>query len=66
MKSLFIYIGVKPTVFQLLYGSYPYILAIDALKQANNTRKTESVKNRTVCNNLYQTYTYGTPQILPN
>ena len=23
MNSLFIYIGVKPTVFQLLYGSYP-------------------------------------------
>ena len=23
MNSFFIYIGVKPTVFQLLYGSYP-------------------------------------------
>ena len=32
MNSFFIYFGVKPTVFQLLYGSYPYILAIDASK----------------------------------
>ena len=32
MNSYFIYIGVKPTVFQVLYGSYPYILAIDASK----------------------------------
>ena len=32
MKSFFIYIGVKPTVFQLLYGSYPPILAIDSSK----------------------------------
>ena len=32
MNSLFIYIGVKPTVFQLLYGSYPPILAIDSSK----------------------------------
>ena len=32
MKSFFIYIGFKTTVFQLLYGSYPPILAIDASK----------------------------------
>ena len=31
-NSFFIYIGVKPTVFQLLYGSYPPILAIDSSK----------------------------------
>ena len=64
MNSLFIYIGVKPTVFQLLYGSYPPILAIDSSKKANNTRRIESVKNRTVCSNLYQTYTSGTQKIL--
>ena len=52
MNSLFMYIDVKPTVFQVLYGSYPYILAIDASKYANNTRKAESVKNRTVYSNL--------------
>ena len=32
MNSFFIYIGVKPTVFQLLYGSYPLLLAIDSSK----------------------------------
>ena len=32
MNSFFIYIGVKYIVFQVLYGSYPYILAIDASK----------------------------------
>ena len=32
MNSFFIYIGVKPTVFQLLYGSYPPILLIDSSK----------------------------------
>ena len=32
MNSFFTYIGVKPTIFQLLYGSYPPILAIDSLK----------------------------------
>ena len=28
--------------------------------------ETVSVKNRTVCSNLYQIYTSGTPKILPN
>ena len=32
INSFFIYIGVKPTVFQLLYGSYPPILGIDSSK----------------------------------
>ena len=32
MNSFFIYIGVKTTVFQVLYGSYHSILAIDASK----------------------------------
>ena len=48
------------------YGSYPPLLLIESSKYANNTQKTESVKNRTVCSNLYQTYTSGTPKILPN
>ena len=56
--------GVISTVLQLLYGSYPPILLIDSSKEANNTQKTESVKNRTVCSNLYQTYTSGPPKIL--
>ena len=32
VNSLFIYIGVISTVFQLLYGSYPPILLIDSSK----------------------------------
>ena len=32
MNSFFIHIGVKPTVFQLLYGSYFPIPAIDSSK----------------------------------
>ena len=64
MNSLFIYIGVKPTVFQLLYGSYPLILAIETRKQANYAMKTESVRNRTVCNDLNINHTYATPEIM--
>ena len=44
MNSLFIYIGVKPTVFQLLYGSYPPILVIDSSKISEQYTKIESVK----------------------
>ena len=55
---------VISTVLQLLYGSYPPILLIDSSKQANNTMKTESVKNRTVCSNLDQTHTSGTHKII--
>ena len=33
-------------------------------KQANYASKTESVKNRTVCSNLNNHNTYGTPTIL--
>ena len=53
MNLLFIYIGVKPTVFQVLYGSYHLILAIDASKQANNTRKQNLSKQEqsvAICN----------------
>ena len=38
---------------------------IDSSKQANYASKTESVKNRTVCSNLYNHNTSGTPNILP-
>ena len=34
-------------------------------KQANYASKTESVKNRTVCSNLNNRNTSGTPKILP-
>ena len=35
-------------------------------KQANYALKTESVKNRTVCNDLNDHHTYAPPQILKN
>ena len=38
---------------------------IDSSKQANYASKTESVKNRTVCSNMNNHNTYGTPKILP-
>ena len=38
---------------------------IDSSKQANYASKTESVKNRTVCSNLNNHNTSGTPKILP-
>ena len=33
-------------------------------KQANYALKTESVKNRIVCSNLYSNHTYATPIIM--
>ena len=43
MNSFFIYIGVKPTVLQLLYGSYPPILAIDSLKISKQHTKKQNL-----------------------
>ena len=40
------------TVFQLLYGKNSSNKTIESSKQAHNAKKTESVKNRTVCSNL--------------
>ena len=39
---------------------------METLKQANYALKTESVKNRTVCNDLNNYHTYGTLKILKN
>ena len=36
------------------------------MKQANYALKTESVKNRTVCNDLENNHTYDTKTILKN
>ena len=65
MNLFFICIGVKPTVFQLLYGLQTILLAMDSSKYANNTRNTESVKSRTIFSNLLLTQTSGTQKILP-
>ena len=37
---------------------------METRKQANYALKTESVKNRTVCNDLYSNHTSATPKIL--
>ena len=37
---------------------------METRKQANYALKTESVKNRTVCSNLYSNHTYANPKIL--
>ena len=39
---------------------------METLKQANYALKTESVKNRTVCNDLSNYHTSGTLKILKN
>ena len=39
---------------------------METLKQANYALKTESVKNRTVCNDLRNYHTSGTLKILKN
>ena len=39
---------------------------METRKQANYALKTESVKNRTVCSNLYSNHTSATPKILKN
>ena len=52
------------TVFQLCYSLYPPIQTIDSPKEVHNAKKTESVKNRTVCSNLICSNTSGTPKFL--
>ena len=37
---------------------------METRKQANYALKTKSVKNRTVCSNLYANHTYATPKIM--
>ena len=44
----------------------PPIQSIVSSKQASNTSKTESVKNRTVCRDLFKIYTSITQKILKN
>ena len=52
------------TVFQLFYGKKSSKKTIESSKQAHNAKKTESVKNRTVCSNLNISYTSITPKFL--
>ena len=54
------------TVLQLFYGKNSSKKTIESSKQAHNTKKTESVKKRTVCSNLDISNTSVTPKILKN
>ena len=60
------YSCIISTVFQLFYVKNSSKKTIESSKQANNAKKTESVKNRTVCSNLKTFDTSVTPKILKN
>ena len=60
------YFCIISTVFQLFYGKNSSKKTIESSKQAHNAKKTESVKNRTVCSNLDISNTSVTPKILKN
>ena len=46
------YYCIISIVLQLFYGKNSSKKTIESSKQAHNTKKTESVKNRTMCSNL--------------
>ena len=60
------YVCIISTIFQLFYGKNSSKKTIESSKQAHNAKKTESVKNRTVCSNLDISNTFVTPNILKN
>ena len=64
--SYFILAVYISTVFQLSYGKNSSKETIESSKQAHNAKKTEYVKNRTVCSNLDILNTSVTPKILKN
>mgnify|MGYP005818289945 CR=1 FL=1 len=49
-------------MLQLFYGKNSSKKNIESSKQAHNTKKTESVKNRTACSNLDNSITSVTPK----
>ena len=63
-NQFILYSCIISTVFQLLYGKNSSKKTIELSKQAQNAKKTESVKNRTVCSNLDISNTSVTPKIL--
>ena len=60
------YFCIISTIFQLFYGKNSSKKTIESSKQAHNTKKTESAKNRTVCSNLNISKTFVTPKIRKN
>ena len=66
LNQFIFYSCIISTVFQLFYGKNSSKKTIESSKQAHNAKKTESVKNRTVCSNLKTSNTSVTPKILKN
>ena len=60
------YFCIISTVLQLFYGKNSSKKTIESSKQAHNAKKTESVKNKTVCSNMNISNTSVTPKILKN
>ena len=60
------YFLIISTLFQLFYGKNSLKKTIESSKQAHNAKKTESVKNITVCSNLKTSNTSVTLKILKN
>ena len=58
------YFCIISIVFQLFYGKNSLKKTIESSKQAHNAKKTESVKNRTVCRNMKISNTSVTPKIM--
>ena len=56
------YFWIISTIFQLFCGKNSSKKTIESSKQAHNAKKTESVKNRTVCSNMKTSYTYVIPK----
>src|SRR6266536_2768320 len=65
-NQLIFYFCIISTLFQLLYGKNSLKKTIESSKQAHNAKKTESVKNRTVCSNLNISNTFVNLKILNN
>src|SRR3989337_3172370 len=60
------YFYIISTVFQLFYGKNSLKKTIESSKQAHNAKKTESVRNRTICSNLKTSTTSVTQKNLKN
>ena len=62
VEKLFVfYFCIIYTVLQHFYGKNSSTKTVESSKQAHNAKKTEYVKNRTVCSNLTTSNTFITP-----
>ena len=63
-NQFIIYSCIIFTIFQLFYGKNSSKKTIESSKQAHNAKKTQPVKNRTVCRNLEISNTSVTQKIM--